>query len=396
MALTGRSDGPPLGPPRHLVATLDATAAGIVAGDPLVLLAERAALGCLRRQSPASCGGASRLLPCADGWAALSLARPTDVELLAAWLEVDPRIHASQPASGSGRHDSGPDEDLWEAVATALASRPAEVLRDRAALLGLPAAVVGGDAAIEPVVRTCASSARDGRGPAGALVIDLGSLWAGPLCGQILAAHGARVVKVESSTRPDGARTGNPAFFDLLNGTKRSVAVDLTAASGVAVLGALLAVADVVIEASRPRALAQLGFDADSMAAGGWTGVWTSITGYGRTGDAAGRVAFGDDAAAAGGLVVHEDDEPRFCADAVADPLTGVTAAASTLDALATPGTWLLDVRMAGVAASAAGETLAVADTVTAAPPRARPVTAAAPALGADTAAVLAELGIDP
>ena len=47
---------------------------------------------------------------------------------------------------------------------------------------------------------------REPRPVAGLLVADLSSMWAGPLCGQILAAAGATVVKVESPGRPDGTR----------------------------------------------------------------------------------------------------------------------------------------------------------------------------------------------
>jgi hypothetical protein len=43
------------------------------------------------------------------------------------------------------------------------------------------------------------------------------SLWAGPLCTNLLGLGGARVIKVESTTRPDGARSGPPAFFELLH-----------------------------------------------------------------------------------------------------------------------------------------------------------------------------------
>ena len=52
--------------------------------------------------------------------------------------------------------------------------------------------------------------------------------------------------------------------------------------------------------------------------------VWVSITGYGRDGPAAQRVAFGDDAAVAGGLIGGDRTDPVFCADAVADPLAGL------------------------------------------------------------------------
>jgi crotonobetainyl-CoA:carnitine CoA-transferase CaiB-like acyl-CoA transferase len=76
-----------------------------------------------------------------------------------------------------------------------------------------------------------------------------------------------------------------------------------------------------------------------------------SITGYGREGNAADLVAFGDDAAVAGGLVAADGaGGPVFCADAVADPLTGLYAAAA---ALAVEGGALVSVPMAGVAAHA-------------------------------------------
>ena len=90
------------------------------------------------------------------------------------------------------------------------------------------------------------------------------------------------------------------------------------------------------------------------------------------------------------GWSVEDADGPAFCADAVADPVTGLVAAAAALDALADGGRWLLDVAMAGVAATLAGPTLAT-DGLVAAAPRGRPMVAARP-LGADTAAVLATL----
>jgi crotonobetainyl-CoA:carnitine CoA-transferase CaiB-like acyl-CoA transferase len=317
---------------------------------------------------------------------AVSLARPDDVELLGAWLEIGHSVDAPRAT-----------DDVWALVERAVESRAGAELRERATLLGLPAAPVGSDAASRPpVVTTAGTTPRRARSVDGALVVDLSSLWAGPLCGQLLAEQGARVVKVESTGRPDGARQGDPGFFALLNGAKRSVAVDLTSSAGRSMLGALLRRADLVIEASRPRALDHLGLGAEHHLAGGWAGVWVSITGYGRSGADATRAAFGDDAAAAGGLVVWEGDEPRFCADAAADPLTGLAAATACLEALATDGTWLLDVSMAAVAADAAGPTVAAPAGVNAAPPRSRPIAHEAAPLGADTAAVLGELAIAP
>src|SRR3546814_5825467 len=76
---------------------------------------------------------------------------------------------------------------------------------------------------------------------------------------------GADVIKVEGSARPDGARRGPSAFFDLLNAGKRSVALDLQSPRGRAQLRELLRGADIVIEASRPRALRQMGIDAETL-----------------------------------------------------------------------------------------------------------------------------------
>jgi crotonobetainyl-CoA:carnitine CoA-transferase CaiB-like acyl-CoA transferase len=228
------------------------------------------------------------------------------------------------------------------------------------------------------------------------VVVELGSLWAGPLCGSLLAAAGADVIKVESTGRPDGARSGPSAFFDLLNGGKRSVALDLATADGARALRALLAGADVVIEASRPRALEQLGIDAPALVAGDGPRAWVSITGHGRTGSAREWVAFGDDAAVAGGLVAWDDAGPVFCADAVADPTTGVVAAVAALEALAAGGRHLLDVPLAAVAAHLAGPTLPVPAGVTVAEPHVRAVSAPGPRLGEHTEEVLAEVPPQP
>ena len=123
-------------------------------------------------------------------------------------------------------------------------------------------------------------------------------------------------------------------------------------------LARLLVGADVVLEASRPRALEQLGLDARALVAGGGPRVWASITGHGRTGSERDRVGFGDDAAVAGGLVAWGEQRPHFVADAVADPATGLIAAAAVVDALAQGGRWLLDISLAGVAAHLRGPTL--------------------------------------
>ncbi len=387
MWLTGDADGPALAAPADQAARLRGVAAVVealsaragtrVALDGPGLVTERAGALGLRRRGATSPNGGTRLLPTADGWIALTLARPDDVALLAAWMERD----------WTG--------DEWDAVAAALLAMPARTAVDRARLLGLPAAVseLPGDAP-PPVQCARRPEARPPR--ARPLVVDLSSLWAGPLCTRILAAAGARVVKVESTARPDGARAGTPRFFDLMHVGKESVALDFTSDAGRAALRGLVAAADVVIESSRPRALEHLGIDAAAH-----PGVWVGITGYGRAAPGRDWVAFGDDAAVAGGITALTGEPggpPRFCADAYADPVAGLHAAAGALAALVAGGAWLVDVSMRDAVASlltgAPAERPPVPVGIEAPPPPVPEPTGAAPALGADTRAVLSELGI--
>jgi crotonobetainyl-CoA:carnitine CoA-transferase CaiB-like acyl-CoA transferase len=82
---------------------------------------------------------------------------------------------------------------------------------------------------------------------------------------------------------------------------------------------------------------------------------WVAVTGYGSTGSMADRVAFGDDAAAAGGLLRWtRSGAPAFAGDALADPITGLAAAVAALEAVREGGGILVDASMAHCAAAAA------------------------------------------
>jgi hypothetical protein len=270
------------------------------------------------------------LLHCRDGWCALTLSRPDDVAAVPAMVEAA-ELHA----------------DPWSAVERWAAGRSAVEVTERARLLDLPAAVLG-EHRCAPVVEVRAGPSEQPRNPSGLLVVDMSAMWAGPLCGQLLAQAGATVVKVESPTRPDGTRAGTPAFFDWMNGGKLSFAVDFNDAERVR---GLLEVADVVIESSRPAALRRRGLGHEDVIARPGR-VWLRITGHGADGEQANWVAFGDDAAVAGGLVGTDGVDPVFCGDAVADPLTGLQSALAVTNALARGGGFVVDVAMAGVAAS--------------------------------------------
>jgi hypothetical protein len=323
------------------------------------IITGRAALLGLGVPGALSAGGASRLIATADGWCAVTLSRADDVDAVPALLELD---------------DVG--DDPWPSLGSAAVERPAAELVARARLLGIPAAVLGETAAAHPNVlphnETAMHTLTD------LLVVDLSSMWAGPLCGRLLAASGATVVKVESPSRPDGTRAGHRGFFDWMNGEKLCYSVDFDSDE----LRELLRAADAVIEGSRPAALARRGLAADQLPARAGR-VWLRITGYGS--DHPDRIAFGDDAAVAGGLVGYHDGRPVFCGDAIADPLSGLEATLALLDALTRGGGVIVDVSMAAVAANYAALPTEPVD----GPPRI-PTPAGQPAheLGADNARV--------
>lgn len=343
MAVTGHADGPALMLPAAVTAAADAALAALRAIAPggalppsgAALLGERTRRLGLRRGGRMSANGTCRLLTAADGSLALNLSRPDDWEALPALFQTA----------------VAPD---WSAVERVAAGAPLAGLVARGRELGLPiaplCAIPTAPAPPFRIERLAPPRPAAGR----PLVIDLSSLWAGPLAGALLAAAGADVVKVESAHRPDGARGGDGALFDLLNAGKRSVVLDFHDPCDLDLLRAMVARADIVIEASRPRALAQLGIDAHSVARGGAT--WLSLTAYGRYGDAAGWLGFGDDVAVAGGLawaMAQGWGEPLFAGDALADPLTGIVAALAGWASWCAGGGVLVSVAMVDVVADA-------------------------------------------
>jgi crotonobetainyl-CoA:carnitine CoA-transferase CaiB-like acyl-CoA transferase len=185
-------------------------------------------------------------------------------------------------------------------------------------------------------------------------VVDLSALWAGPMCGEVLAAMGAQVLKIESAARPDPTRATMPDFYRRLNGRKTELALDFAAETGRARLFEAFVTADVVITSARPRAFTTLGLTPEAVFAANRSLVWVAITGHGWTGEAAVRVGFGDDTAAAGGLVRWDAGEPRFLGDALADPITGQAAAVAAMKAVASGGGAVLDIAMARASAAAA------------------------------------------
>ncbi len=267
-----------------------------------------------------------RLVQCRDDWMAISLARDDDRDLVPAWT------------------GAASDTDPWDAVIAAAARRSAAEMVAAGVYLHLPVALVGEASPL------AAPSLIKGATPAGP-VVDLSALWAGPYCGALIAEAGYPVIKIESPDRPDSTARHTPKLDARLNSakTRRRMALD-----GADLLETI-ATARALITSGRPHALARLGLDETRLFALNPGLLWIAITAHGWRGDGAMRVGFGDDCAAAGGLVRWEESTPHFVGDALADPLTGLMGAMLALEALAEGRHGLLDVSLAGTAATFAG-----------------------------------------
>lgn len=316
------------------------------------VLTARSRLTGWRPSGPMNAGGTCRLMRCRDGrWVALNLARPEDRVLVP--IVVGPRVVAV---------DDG-DVVPWEAIADALACLDSDDVLARATEVAMPLSILGETrrpTAIDDIARRSDFGAvAHPIEPSSWRVIDLSALWAGPLVGHFLTRLGGGVTKVESATRPDGARSGPRAFYESLHAGQNSEVVDFRTADGRARLRDLVFDADVVIESSRSRALRQLGIDVEAALTSGRTRVWLSITAHGYSSM---RVGFGDDAAVAGGLVDRRiidgrNDHPVFVGDAIADPITGLVGTIEVLAAMASGRRCHLDLSLASAAAWVAGST---------------------------------------
>jgi hypothetical protein len=315
-------------------------------GDDLLTM--RARLMHSRPGAQISANGCCHLLQTVDAqWVALNLARDCDWSLLPA-LFKDP-----SPVN------------TWQQVQAQIKKMPADELLVQGRTLGLPLALA--DKNTNPPLEnwfsiSCSGEHSNQRQILGkqTLVLDLSSLWAGPLCSQLLLQSGAHVIKVESKHRPDGARLntseGGKEFFAWLNQGKELVELDFSNTGDIEQLIQLIGQADIVIEGSRPRALQQLGIDAEAIVKQQPGLIWVSITGYGRREPQASWVAFGDDAAISAGLFDIIDAQPVFIGDAIADPLTGLHAALAAHMFWQKGDAVLLDVNLHAVSRRLAGE----------------------------------------
>jgi len=176
----------------------------------------------------------------------------------------------------------------------------------------------------------------------GVRILDLSTTFSGPYCTMQLAELGADVVKVEAPggdiTRRLGKtrEPGLASVYVAANRDKASVVLDLKNDEDHAFLDELIRCAHALVHNMRPEAAVRLGVDPARVLALNPHLVHLAITGYGSDGPYAGRPAYDDTIQAMSGLswIQGIHGEPTYVASAVADKVTGLSAAMALVAAL--------------------------------------------------------------
>src|SRR5919106_2765133 len=177
----------------------------------------------------------------------------------------------------------------------------------------------------------------------GLRVIDLTRVLGGPYCTQILADHGADVIKVEPPAGDEVRDWGPPfheedaAYFVGINRNKRSIGLDLASEDGRAVLMKLLETADVLIENFKPGTLDKWGIGNDVLRAKFPKLVHCRISGFGADGPRGGNPGYDAIVQAMAGMIAANgspEGGPTRIGIPVVDLTTGLYAAVGILMAL--------------------------------------------------------------
>lgn len=177
----------------------------------------------------------------------------------------------------------------------------------------------------------------------GLRVLDLATLFAGPLAATMLGDFGADVIKVEHPRRPDPSRGHGPAkdgvglWWKLLGRNKRNVTLDLSTPGGRDVLLRLAAESDVVVENFRPGTLEKWGLGWDELSAVNPRLVLARVTGFGQFGPYARRPGFGTLAEAMSGFAAvtgEPDGPPTLPPFGLADSIAALATSYAVMAAL--------------------------------------------------------------
>ncbi|WP_225891131.1 CaiB/BaiF CoA transferase family protein [Streptomyces dioscori] len=178
----------------------------------------------------------------------------------------------------------------------------------------------------------------------GLRVLDLATLFAGPLAATMLGDFGAEVVKVEHPRRPDPSRGHGPSkdgiglWWKLLGRNKRTMTLDLSTYGGRDTLLRLAASTDVIIENFRPGTLEKWDLGWEELSAANPRLVLARVTGFGQFGPYSRRPGFGTLAEAMSGFaaITGEPDAPPVLPPfGLADSIAGLATAYAVMTALA-------------------------------------------------------------
>ena len=178
----------------------------------------------------------------------------------------------------------------------------------------------------------------------GIRVIDLTTIFSGPICTSVLGDQGADVIKVESPagdwirTSPGAQRNGVVGSFAMMNRNKRSIVVDLSAPEGQEIVKRLIDGADVVVENFRPGVMERLGLGYAAFTTTNPGLIYASINGVGKTGPYASRRMYDAIVQAISGFASLQSDphteRPVMINSLICDKLTALVAAQSITAAI--------------------------------------------------------------
>ncbi len=171
-------------------------------------------------------------------------------------------------------------------------------------------------------------------------MVELGTLIAGPFCGQLFGDMGAEVIKIEPPGTGDPMRAwgrGLPVWWPVIARNKKSVTLNLREPRGQDLLKQLVAQADVLIENFRPGTLEKWGLDFEGLSAVNERLVMVRVSGFGQTGPYARRAGYGSVGEAMGGiryLAGDPDRPPSRVGLSIGDSLAAMFACVGALAAL--------------------------------------------------------------
>ena len=185
----------------------------------------------------------------------------------------------------------------------------------------------------------------------GLRVLDLSRILAGPTCTQLLSDLGAEVIKIERPGSGDDTRGWGPPFLQDADGNdsressyylcanrgKKSVALDIAASEGQAIIRDIAATSDILVENFKVGGLKKYALDYASLKDLNPGLIYCSITGFGQDGPLAHRAGYDFLIQGMGGIMSltgHADGEPMKVGVGIADVMTGMYATSAILAAL--------------------------------------------------------------